>query len=207
MPNAQQNILNHYPLGSDSAAKQSWIDFSTDTMFTAPMRTWADKMSNVSSNAYLYWWNWNPSVQGSQNLKAFHSAEIAYIFGELSNFRFDLSPEDEAFSELMMDVWSNFAKTGNPSVPGIIDWPAYAEDRGEYVVLGPKIEKGVSIRDEKIQLIRKAYEHQREGAADASKIASALFQDSDFMGIECPLRIAVIHSRFLRQCIVLGVAF
>ena len=33
-------------------------------------------------------------------------------------------------------VWAQFAKTGNPSVPGLIDWPAYTEANNAYLDIG-----------------------------------------------------------------------
>jgi hypothetical protein len=33
-------------------------------------------------------------------------------------------------------MWSQFAKTGNPSVKGLIDWPAYTTDNDTYLEIG-----------------------------------------------------------------------
>ena len=49
---------------------------------------------------------------------AFHAAEVPFVFGDLSAFNMLSRPEDEVFSDLMMTIWTNFAKTGNPSVVG-----------------------------------------------------------------------------------------
>ena len=73
-------------------------------------------MQNVPSPAYLYWWAWTPIVDGSDKYGAFHAAEVPFVFGDLSAFNMLSRPEEEVFSDLMMTIWTNFAKTGNPSV-------------------------------------------------------------------------------------------
>lgn len=45
------------------------------------------------------------------------------------------SAEDDAVADMTMTVWTNFAKTGNPSITGF-DWPAYTEANDTYVELG-----------------------------------------------------------------------
>jgi para-nitrobenzyl esterase len=38
-------------------------------------------------------------------------------------------------SEEMMQMWTAFARTGNPSVPGLIDWPAWDETTDKYLYI------------------------------------------------------------------------
>jgi para-nitrobenzyl esterase len=45
-------------------------------------------------------------------------------------------PEDEAVADLMMTMFSNFARTGDPSVPGLA-WPPYTVANDTYVEIGP----------------------------------------------------------------------
>ncbi|MDA8139233.1 MAG: carboxylesterase family protein [Desulfobacteraceae bacterium] len=47
------------------------------------------------------------------------------------------SAESKALSDKAMSIWTNFAKTGNPSVPGVIDnWPRYTSDSDAFVEIG-----------------------------------------------------------------------
>ena len=45
-----------------------------------------------------------------------------------------------------MRIWSAFAKTGNPSVSGLIEWPAYTQQNDQYLRIGQTLEvkKGVT---------------------------------------------------------------
>jgi para-nitrobenzyl esterase len=43
-------------------------------------------------------------------------------------------------SEMMMQMWTNFARTGNPSIKGVIDWPAWDEEKDQYLYITEKSE-------------------------------------------------------------------
>jgi para-nitrobenzyl esterase len=90
------------------------------------------------------------------------------VFGALGErspfgFRVDDIPGERAFAELMMTAWTNFAKAGNPSIAGVVDWPAHAPDKPSYVVLGRNISVVRGLRDERVELISRAYERRRAG--------------------------------------------
>jgi para-nitrobenzyl esterase len=45
------------------------------------------------------------------------------------------SADDDAMAQTTMTIWSNFAKTGDPSIPGLT-WPAYTTENDTYVEIG-----------------------------------------------------------------------
>ncbi|MBI5550625.1 MAG: carboxylesterase family protein, partial [Desulfobacterales bacterium] len=45
------------------------------------------------------------------------------------------SAADTAMAQTTMTIWTNFAKTGDPSIPGV-DWPAYTTENDAYVEIG-----------------------------------------------------------------------
>ena len=166
LPEVAGQLAELYPTNNQAQARQSWVDFHTDVVFTQPMKVWADRMSNVSSNTYLYWWNWHPAIGGSTAFKAFHTAELDYVFGNFGesagyNFAIDDTPRERQFSALMTDIWTNFAKTGNPSVANLLAWPAYNAKDPTYMVLGPDIHETGPIRAAKLALITEAYTQRR----------------------------------------------
>jgi para-nitrobenzyl esterase len=172
LPEAGERVYEHYPDDDQVQARQSWVDFHTDAVFTQDMWTWANNMANVDSNVFLYWWNWHPSIMGAMTYGAFHAAELDYVFGNFGgqrggyNFNIEDTSRERRFSTLMMDIWTNFAKTGDPSVAGVLDWPAFDADEPKYMVLGPRIYLTEPLRTEKIRLIRDAYEERRSGERD-----------------------------------------
>ena len=125
------------------------------------MQKWAQLMGSVDSLVYLYLWDWHPSINGSKELKAFHAAEVPYVFGNFKMFSIDVTQEDLVFSQLMMEIWTNFAKTGNPKIEGKLDWPEYTVDSRNYLILGKTIENRKGLREEKVNFINEAYERSR----------------------------------------------
>jgi carboxylesterase type B len=39
-----------------------------------------------------------------------------------------------------MQLWAQFAKTGKPSVKGLVDWPAYEKSTDQYLLFNEKVE-------------------------------------------------------------------
>lgn len=55
---------------------------------------------------------------------AFHSAELAYVFGTLDySLGRDFTPADRALSERLQGYWVDFIKSGDPNGPGLPRWP------------------------------------------------------------------------------------
>jgi len=161
LPNVDKKIFEYYPTDTEEMSKESWVNFYTDAMFTAPMQDWGNLMSTVDSQAYLYIWDHHPKINGSRKLKAFHAAEVPYIFGGVDNFDIDFNEEDVTLSNNMIDIWTNFAKTGNPSLPGVFTWPPFNSTSQKYVSIGVVIKEKQNLRSEKVSLINEGYNRSR----------------------------------------------
>ncbi|XP_045183374.2 carboxylesterase 5A-like [Mercenaria mercenaria] len=120
--------------------RNTLIAMSNDPMFHVPAFQVAQAHASLQQgNTYLYEFSVHsdkhalavpPWLKGS-----YHADEIPYVFGfpirsnasifghMLSNF----SKEEKQISRTTMTFWSNFAKTGNPNVPGkaSLFWPAF----------------------------------------------------------------------------------
>lgn len=93
---------------------------------------WAETaLKNKQSPLHLYFFD---RMMPGDNAGAFHSSELWYVFGTLSRCWRSLEPSfsagDWALSSLMIDYWTNFAETGDPSkgrrrVP---EWSAYTAE-------------------------------------------------------------------------------
>ena len=160
LPKADKEIFDLYPVKNEEMAKRSWVDFTTDAMFTAQMQKWGNLMSTVQSPAYLYLWDWYPSVNGSSEYRAFHAAEVPYVFGQFDMFQIDISKRDLDFSQKMIKIWTNFAKTGNPSTQ-MVSWPEFNSSTNEYLSLGESIKVNKNLRIQKTKLINEAYDKAR----------------------------------------------
>ncbi|HEV7689774.1 MAG TPA: carboxylesterase family protein, partial [Hyphomonadaceae bacterium] len=115
----------------------------------------ANMQSKIGAPTYGY--NFTHLPVGWKNetgCVAFHGLELTYVFGAaplgLSNpttlglargggCTSAVPASDATDLKVASDaatVWAQFAKTGNPSVPGLIEWPAYTEQANNYLDIG-----------------------------------------------------------------------
>lgn len=142
--------------------EESWINLFSDVLFTYPMRTWAQSMDSVSSEAYLYWFTWSPPIENSEHFRAFHAGEIGYVFGNVDLFGAVPTAEDHMFSDYMARVWTQFAKTGNPNGKDLALWPAYDSELETYMELGLETGQKTQLRLGQMDLIRRAWQIRRD---------------------------------------------
>ncbi len=107
--------------------------------FAAPSIRLALAQSQHQPHTYRYLFTWeSPARRGA--LGACHALEMAFVFGTLDAPTQDkfagTGPEAEQLSAHMMDAWTAFARTGNPSHDGIGDWPAFEPTRRTTMLLG-----------------------------------------------------------------------
>jgi para-nitrobenzyl esterase len=94
-----------------------------------------------------------------------HSTELCYVFGDWDNTtgwwqgiemfmqtsgaktkQVVLDASDKFVSESMMQLWAQFARTGNPAVKGLTDWPPYEKTGDKYLYINkkPEVKSGFS---------------------------------------------------------------
>ena len=163
---ASADFTGLYPAGDDAEAERSWIDLFGDVLFAYPSRIWVRSMENVSSDAYLYWFTWQPPIEKQEEFRAFHAAEIGYVFGDLTLFGAVPAEADHAFSDLMASIWTQFAKTGNPNGEGLPEWPAYTRENEAYMELGVDTGAKSNLRLEQMTLVEQAWADRRATTAE-----------------------------------------
>ena len=120
--------------------------------------------STAKSKTYVY--NFAHIPTGWRNLPcvAFHGLELPYVFGYIpkgltSPTLLALSagggcttrepgPDqlDHEVAENTMRMWAAFAKTGDPSVKGLIEWPAYTQQNDQYLHIGQKLQVKMGVK-------------------------------------------------------------
>jgi para-nitrobenzyl esterase len=95
----------------------------------------ARKAALGAAPAYEYLFTWRtPMLDGRP--RAFHAAEIAFVFGNgaiCDNFTGG-TPEALALSGKMCDAWINFARHGDPNHKGLPHWPAFSQDQCQTMI-------------------------------------------------------------------------
>ena len=169
LPEVSEELAQFYPGESDEQATASWADLFADLLFTYPMRVWARSMETVESDAYLYWFTWAPPIERQAEYGAFHAAELGYIFGNLDLFGATPTDADREFSDLMANIWTQFAKTGNPNGEGLPEWAAYTRANEAYVELGVDTGGKANLRLAQLALMERAWAERRAAEAPADE--------------------------------------
>ncbi len=139
-----EDIGNDVPMlvGGDEAETGVFEGYAED---------WLPAFANAKSNVYVYRFMHVPANWKSAGMKAPHGFEVRYHFGDLTGtwqappgFSADpgLNKDDEIVTENTMRMWVSFARTGNPSVEGVIKWPAFKAipSQDKYVTIDVKSE-------------------------------------------------------------------
>lgn len=115
---------------------------------------------------WCYLYNHVPPGWRKDGCVSFHRIEPGYVFGDWADrygfFRSDawllarvsgakqqdpeLGPADQRVSQAMMAMWTNFAKTGNPSATGLPEWKPYDVQTEPYLYIAecPEARTGFS---------------------------------------------------------------
>ena len=70
-------------------------------------------------------------------------------------------PEDHQLSEMMAEIWTQFARTGDPNGPGLPSWAPYSADTETYMELGIETGQKSELRIAQMEMIEKAWAQRR----------------------------------------------
>jgi para-nitrobenzyl esterase len=120
--------------------------------------------SRVGVKSYAYIFDQVPSTWRQEGCVSTHTMETVYMFGNVDVPREwalvyflasqsgaksedpGVTDADRKVAEEMMSIWTQFAKTGNPSIEGMITWPAYEASTDQYLYIADplQVESGFS---------------------------------------------------------------
>ncbi len=163
-----------YPLGDFSDPIVALAEVATDVIFRCPGKQEVAKLAEHVP-AYLYQFEYPDARQQLElaiefnvldaelptyGLGAFHSADIPYVFGYSPILGFDLSnglelilnewgagTPDQRLWESTLGYFARFAATGDPNSEGALDWPEYAADSDQHLILDDPVGTGSNVAD------------------------------------------------------------
>lgn len=128
-------ILELYPANNEAEAKRAARDLVRDLAFGWHTWSWARLQAQAGgSNVYLYYFDQVLPVPDSSpfaDARAFHAAELPYVFEHLDQRSLAWRPEDFAISEAMATYWTNFAKQLDPNGAGLPSWPRFTGEESQ----------------------------------------------------------------------------
>ncbi len=106
----------------------------SDRIFRIPAIRLTEAHRSRSRRSYMYLFDWvSPLRDGA--LGSCHALELGFVFGTLDDNFTGTSEEARTLSEKMQDAWTSFARSGDPTCPGLGEWKTYGERR-ETMILG-----------------------------------------------------------------------
>jgi para-nitrobenzyl esterase len=116
--------------GEPTTPRELWSAIETDRMFRIGSLR-AAAAHPAPAYCYLFCWE-SPAMKGA--LGACHALEIPFVFGTLDTPGMErfagAGPEARWLSEVMMDYWLAFARSGEPAPAGRPRWPVYEAGGG-----------------------------------------------------------------------------
>jgi len=126
--------------GESVVPRDLWVAMGSDLVFRWPSLRTAAAQRPHQPRTFVYLFTWETPAFGGE-LGSCHALEIPFVFGALHRPLIAAfaggGPAAEALSERMHHAWLAFARTGDPSHPGIGSWPAWDDDRRATMVFGP----------------------------------------------------------------------
>ena len=122
--------------------------FYDEMMFRLPAVEQARLHSQNGGKSYMYYWT-VPSALPMY--KACHAVELAYVFGNVDETIYTGRPANKLLSDTVISMWTNFARTGNPSTDSLT-WERYSEPERATMVIDrrPHIENDILCRQRKL---------------------------------------------------------
>jgi para-nitrobenzyl esterase len=110
----------------------------TDASLFFPATRLAESHSKHQPRTFMYRFDFRSPLEGGR-LGACHALDIAFVLGNTARVPHLAGEEDATFrlSASMVSAWSGFARTGDPSPPGLT-WPSYtSRDRATMIFDDP----------------------------------------------------------------------
>ena len=120
----------------------------TDAAFKCPAYRGLNAAIKAGNPAWTYLFNhtdsctWSPGIPKTalRLLAATHTAEIPFVFGNtadlpLPNGTCNFTSSEAQISNSLVAAWSSMAESGQPSVQGNLQWPAYSPSSSQGIII------------------------------------------------------------------------
>ncbi|MFV7233916.1 carboxylesterase/lipase family protein [Flavobacterium sp. ZB4R12] len=180
--NKAEEVLKLYPAGTPEVTEQSATDLASDRFIAYSTWKWFDlHRKNSTQPVYRYYYKHpRPEIRDNEleaglaggvikkdkNIPktpkpkgAVHSAEIEYAMGNLAtNKDYAWTEDDFKVSDMMMNFFANFIKTGNPNGDKLPVWPtAKNEENPEIMIIDVNSKSKRAENDARYLFLEKEY--------------------------------------------------
>lgn len=113
------------------------------------------KSDQNGAPVYNYLFAWDTPILGGFPM-SYHTSEITFVMNSLALTETQHGNGDEAkaLADKMSRAWVAFARTGNPNVDGLPDWPTYTRESGATMVFDNQPEVKIRHDEELMRLLK-----------------------------------------------------
>ena len=169
---AADALLAAYAGELDDSPTTAARQIRTDRRFVWEMRAWARAVEAAGNDAYLYFFSHAPPVfrlyvhdqpdlrveGGRRSYGAYHSGELAYVFGNTGLVGLDWTDWDHELARVITRYWTNFARTGDPNGEGLPAWPRYERATDRSIEFGAEVRVVEGVRKAKLDLFDRIFD-------------------------------------------------
>ncbi|MBM0108371.1 carboxylesterase family protein [Steroidobacter sp. S1-65] len=122
-----ESFLKQYP---SKHLEEAVLAITRDAMYGWTAERLVRKQTALGKPSFFYIFDHGYPNADSLGLHAFHGSELPYVFGTASRTppfwpKLPKSRAETDFSEAMIDYWTSFVRTGQPTAEQQPDWPAF----------------------------------------------------------------------------------
>ena len=119
-------VLAKYPANSTAEVQLRLEQIMTDYDFSDAVKFVAGSMADTNTSTWRYQYSY---VLPGQPYGAFHGSETILLF----RVPIPPDPANDRVADNLIDLWTRFAKTGDPNGGMDLHWPAYSREKGQYL--------------------------------------------------------------------------
>jgi para-nitrobenzyl esterase len=157
------DFLRLYPAAD---YKESILATTRDALYGWTAERLVRKQTTAGAPSYLYLWDHGYPAADDAGLHAFHASELPYVFGTADRTpklwpKIPATKAEGLLSDIMLDYWASFAKTGKPTARTASAWPAYGQSRtylhiADLPLFGRGLFPGMYVLNEEVTCRRRA---------------------------------------------------
>jgi para-nitrobenzyl esterase len=123
--------LKLYP---STQLEESILAITRDALYSWTAERLVTKQKAIGQRSFLYLWDHSYPAAEALGLHGFHASELPYVFGTADRTppywpKVPATKGEAAISDALIDYWTSFARTGQPSAANQPQWPVYDSTR------------------------------------------------------------------------------
>jgi para-nitrobenzyl esterase len=141
----------------------------TDAGQTRGAREWARAVDAAGGDVRVYWFRHAPPAfrlyrddpaftvpEGPRGLGAYHSGDLAYVFGNVGRVGTGWNAVDDQIARTMSAYWVQFARSGDPNAAALPAWPRFRKDDEQVLEIADRIAAGPHPRRVRLDVLEAA---------------------------------------------------